>query len=159
VEDRKRRQLRYWTRAAMIGAIYAVITISLAPISYGPIQVRVSEALTVLPFFTSAAIPGLFVGCVIANIYGGLGMIDIVLGSLASLISAVIVNRIRVKYIVPVPPIVVNAIIVGGVVLHYVYGIPVSLGVIQVGAGQLLACYGLGYPLLLVLEKQRQIFA
>ncbi|HOL16789.1 MAG TPA: QueT transporter family protein, partial [Bacillota bacterium] len=68
--------LNYWIKAAMIGAIYAVLTISLAPISYGVIQVRVAEALTVLPYFSPAAIPGLFVGCVIANIFGGNGLLD-----------------------------------------------------------------------------------
>lgn len=151
------RMLNYWTKAAMIGAIYAVLTIALAPISYGVIQVRIAEALTVLPYFTPAAIPGLFVGCLIANIFGGNGLLDIIFGSLATLIAAFAVSRIKVKYLVPIPPIIINALVVG-YVLHFVLGFPLHLTVLWVAAGQLLACYGLGYPLLLILEKQRHLF-
>jgi uncharacterized membrane protein len=141
----------------MISAIYAVLTIALAPISYGVIQVRIAEALTVLPYFTPAAIPGLFVGCIIANIYGGNGLLDIIFGSLATLIAAFAVSRIKVKYLVPIPPIVVNALVVG-YILHFLLGFPLHLTILWVGAGQVLACYGLGYPLLLILEKQRHLF-
>jgi uncharacterized membrane protein len=149
--------LNYWTKAAMIGAIYAVLTVALAPISYGVIQVRVAEALTVLPYFTPAAIPGLFVGCMIANIYGGHGLPDIVFGSLATLAAAFVSSRIKLKYLVPVPPIVINALVIG-YVLHYVLGFPLLPAILWVGAGQALACYGLGYPLLLILEKRRYLF-
>jgi uncharacterized membrane protein len=112
-------RLNYWTRAAMIGAIYALLTVLFAPISYGMIQVRISEMLMILPYFTSAAIPGLFVGCFIANIYGGQGILDIVFGSLATLLSAYIVSKISNKYLVPLPPVIINALIVGWV-LHLV---------------------------------------
>ena len=79
---------KYLTHAAIIAAVYVVLTIIFAPISYGQVQVRISEALTVLPYFTPAAIPGLFIGCIIANIYGGAGIIDIIFGSLATLFAA-----------------------------------------------------------------------
>lgn len=151
------QDLRFWTQAAMIGAIYAVITVGLAPISYGMIQVRVSEILTVLPFFTPAAIPGLFVGCLIANIFGGHGILDIVFGSLATLISAILTSKIKIKYLVPIPPIIINAIVVG-LVLHFVLELPLYLTVLWVGLGQVIACYGLGYPLLLILDKHKKIF-
>ncbi len=153
----KGRHFNYWTRAAMIGAIYALLTIIFAPISYGMVQVRISEMLMVLPFFTTAAIPGLFVGCIIANIFGGFGILDIVFGSLATLISAYIVSKIRNKYLVPMPPIIINAIIVGEV-LHQVLGLPFYLTATWVGIGQTIACYGLGLPLLLFLERHRHIF-
>ncbi len=153
----KRRSYNYWTRAAMIGAIYVVLTLVFAPISYGMIQVRISEALMVLPFFTPAAIPGLFVGCLIANIFGGLGMPDIVFGSLATLLSAYLVSKIDNKYLVPLPPILINAVVIG-FVLHYVLALPLIMTMLWVGLGQIIACYGLGLPLLLFLEKRRHIF-
>jgi len=141
----------------MIGAVYAIITILFAPISYGMVQVRISEMLLVLPYFTPAAIPGLFVGTVIANLYGGLGILDVVFGSLATLLSAYLVSKTGNKYLVPLPPVIVNAIVVG-LVLHYVLNLPLYLTILWVGAGQVIACYGLGLPLLLLLEKRKHIF-
>ncbi len=154
---KKKEQFNYWTRAAMIGAIYAVLTVLFAPISYGMIQVRIAEMLMVLPYFTKAAIPGLFVGCLIANVFGGYGLLDIVFGSLATLISAYIVSKIDNRYLVPLPPVIINAVIVG-MVLSVVLELPFYLTAAWVGAGQVVACYGLGLPLLLFLEKRRYIF-
>jgi len=141
----------------MIAALYAGLTILLAPISYGMIQVRVAEMLMVLPFFTLSAVPGLFVGCLIANIFGGYGLPDIVFGSLASLVAAYLVTKIKNRYLVPLPPVIINAIVVG-LILHYVLELPFFLAAAWVGLGQMLACYGLGLPLLIILEKHRQIF-
>ncbi len=154
----RKKRFSYWTRAAMIAAIYALMTVIFAPISYGMIQVRISEMLMVLPFFTGAAVPGLFVGCLIANIYGGYGIIDIVFGSMATLISAYLVTKIKHRWLVPLPPVVINALIVGAV-LHSVLGLPFYLTVAWVGAGQVIACYGLGLPLLMILEKRQDIFS
>lgn len=154
---KKSNRFNYWTRAAMIGALYAIITIIFAPISYGMVQVRISEMLLILPFFTAAAIPGLFAGTVIANMFGGLGILDIVFGSLATLLSAYLVSKIGNKYLVPLPPIIINAIIVG-LVLHFVLDLPFYLTAVWVGIGQTIACYGLGLPLLLLLERHRHIF-
>jgi len=78
----------YFVRAALIAAIYVILNIIFAPISYGPVQVRIAEALVVLPFIEPSAIIGLSVGCVLANIYGGLGMVDAIGGSLCTLIAA-----------------------------------------------------------------------
>ncbi len=72
------KSTKFLIQAAVIAAIYATLTIVLMPFSYGPMQVRVSEALTILPFFTPAAIPGLFIGCVVSNMVGPYGMLDIV---------------------------------------------------------------------------------
>ncbi len=153
----KSKRFNYWTRAAMIGALYATITVIFAPISYGMVQVRISEMLLVLPYFMPAAIPGLFVGTLIANMFGGLGILDIVFGSLATLLSAYLVSKIGNKYLVPLPPVIINAIVVG-LVLHYVLGLPLYLTAMWVGIGQVIACYGLGLPLLLLLERHRHIF-
>ncbi|KXZ39757.1 Uncharacterized membrane protein [Alkalithermobacter thermoalcaliphilus JW-YL-7 = DSM 7308] len=146
---------KYLVQAALIAAIYATITIILAPISYGEIQVRVSEALTVLPYFTPAAIPGLFVGCIIANIYGGQGMIDIVFGSLATLLAAILSYKANKKILVPLPPVIINGIIIG-FILNYLYSIPLFMAMLWVSIGQLIACYGIGYPLMKTLEKYKE---
>jgi len=149
---------KFWVQAALIGAIYAVLTIAFAPISYGQIQVRISEALTVLPFFTPAAIPGLFIGCIIANLYGGNGIIDIVFGSLATLGAAALSYKMPKKWLVPFPPILVNAIVVGWL-LHYLFQLPLLITMLWIALGQMIACFGIGYPLMLLLEKyQYKIF-
>jgi uncharacterized membrane protein len=148
------KRTRFIIQAAILGAIYAVITILLAPISYGQIQVRIAEALTILPYFTPAAIPGLFVGCIVANIFGGGGPIDIIFGSLASLAAAILSWKMPKPWLVPLPPVVINGLVIGWV-LFKVYGLPFWISVGTVTAGQVIACYGLGYPLLLVLQKNK----
>lgn len=150
--------LLYWSRAAMIAALYVVLTYLSYPISYGLFQVRIAEMLMVLPYFTPAAVPGLFVGCLVANILGPYGAFDVIFGSLATLISAYLVGKIKNKYLVPLPPIIINAVIVGWIILHLVVGFPLIIAVLSVAAGQLIACYGLGLPLLLFLEKRRYLF-
>lgn len=142
----------FLVQASLIAAVYAAITIALAPLSYGELQVRVSEALTILPAFTPAAIPGLFVGCIVANIYGGGGIIDIVFGSLATLIAAYLSYKMPKKWLVPLPPVIVNGIVVG-YILNYLYGAPLLITMGWVTIGQTIACYGLGYPLMKVFEK------
>ena len=140
------------TRIAIIAAIYTAVTILLAPFSYGMVQVRVSEALTVLPFIFPESVIGLFLGCLIANVYGGLGAIDIVFGSLATLIAAYLTSKMPRTYLAPLPPVLVNAVVVG-FILKYVLGMPLFLSMLYVGLGQLVACYGLGLPLLYLLRK------
>jgi uncharacterized membrane protein len=161
---------RFIAQAGIIAALYAalVIIVTLTParyISFGNIQLRFSEALTTLPYFTLAAIPGLFAGCLISNVVGtvsgaGLGMLDIIFGSLATLAAAYCSYLLRRwKWLVPLPPVVINALIVG-LLLTYAYGVklPLAINILTVGAGQALACYGLGMPLLYALEKRRGIF-
>ncbi|MEG0291744.1 MAG: QueT transporter family protein [Anaerovoracaceae bacterium] len=147
--------VKYIVQAGIIAAIYAVLTIILAPISYGPMQVRVSEALTILPVFTSASIPGLFVGCVIANVFGGNGVIDVVFGSLATVVAAFITYKLRNKpLLAPLAPVVLNGGVVGSV-LYFAYGVPMSLFACMgwVAIGELIACYAIGYPLMKLLGK------
>ena len=100
--------------AAMIAAIYVILTSIFAPFGFGEIQVRVAEALTILPAFTSAAIPGLFIGCLIGNILGGAILPDIIFGSLATLIGAVFVFLLRRKnkYVLPLAPVLSNSLII-----------------------------------------------
>ncbi len=148
------QRLRYLTQAAIIAAIYIALTMALAPISYGAIQIRVSEALTVLPYFTPAAIPGLTIGCIIANFNSPLGMVDVILGSGASLLAAIITSKIKDKRLVPLPSIIVNAIVIP-FVLRYTLGLPYFINILWVGFGQTIACYGLGYPLIILLKNSR----
>ena len=102
-----------------------VLTILFA-LLYGMLQVRISEALTILPAFTSAAIPGLFIGCLISNIVGGNGIYDIIFGSLATLIAAVLSFKMPKSYLVPLPPVIINAVVVG-IILYYVLNVPIYM--------------------------------
>ena len=148
---------QYWVYAAVIGSLYAGLTLLLAPISYGVMQVRVSEALTVLAVFTPAAIPGLATGCFFANLLGPGGFVDAVIGSAATLIGALGTYRLRNSLgRALVPPVVANALIIG-LMLRYVYSVPLSAVacILWVGLGELIACYGLGVPLGRVLQKRK----
>ena len=151
---------KYLAEAAVIAAIYALLTIVLASISYGAVQVRISEALTVLPFFTPAAVPGLFVGCIAANIMSPYGLADLIFGSAASLIGAIGSYLLRKKpLLVPLAPVISNGIIVGAM-LYYVYEVPLPLIVqmLYVALGEVVACYAIGYPLMKYLNKYKRIF-
>lgn len=122
--------------SAVIAALYAALTLLLAPISYGGVQCRLSEAMTLLPMVLPQAIPGLFVGCLIANLYTGM-ITDIIFGSLATLIAAVGTYLLRKKPILAAAcPVVTNAIIVG-LVLALTYNWPIPLTMLQVGIGEL----------------------
>ncbi|MCR4435957.1 MAG: QueT transporter family protein [Clostridiales bacterium] len=154
MENKMRKRLIFLAQAAIIAALYAAVTILFAPISYLQVQVRVSEALTVLPAFTPAAIPGLFIGCVIANIFGGVGMLDIIFGSLATLAAAFLSYKMPKKYLVPLPPVILNGIIVGAT-LSYEYNLPLLETMLWVAVGEAAACYILGYILLVRLDKYK----
>lgn len=153
------KRTRSLTKVGVIAALYAVLTMVVAPISYGPMQIRISEALCVLPYFTSAAVPGLFIGCIIANGFGlilgsSLGLMDIIVGSLTTLAAAWLTRRIRFRPLVPLPAAALNAVTVPWT-LSVMLGLPYWVNVLWVGAGQLIACYGIGYPLLLLLDRKR----
>lgn len=149
------KNTKFLLQAAIIAAVYATLTIILMPFSYGVMQIRVSEALTILPYFTPAAIPGLFVGCLVANMMSPIGMIDMVLGSGATLIAAVCSYYLRNRpLLVPLPPVIANGAIIGSM-LYYAYAVPMPLiaCMLWVAAGELIACYVIGYPLLRILKK------
>jgi len=135
------------TRGAAIAALYVVVTIMFQPISYGLVQVRVSEALTLLPYLWIEAVPGVFVGCLIANIWGGAGLLDITLGSAATLVAAILTRYAPNKLLAATSPVVVNALVVGGY-LSYILNTPLLLSIFYVGCGQAIACYALGLPLI-----------
>ena len=144
---------------AAIAAIYVALTMIFAPISFGPVQFRISEALCILPFFTPAAVPGLFIGCLLSNLFCGSAMLDVVFGSLATLIGAVGSWHLRRhKWLVCLPPIIANTLIVPWV-LRYAYGAPdlIIYMIGTLGIGEILAVGVLGNTLLAALDRYKGI--
>jgi len=150
---------RYISQVGIIAGLYAALTVVLAPISYGPIQLRVSEALTALPFLTPAAVPGLFIGCLVANIFGGLGIYDVVGGSLLTLLAAFLTHllaRTRRPILAPLPPVLVNSLGVS-LYLHLLFQLPYWLTVVYIAIGEMATCFVLGYPLLLIILRRKKL--
>ncbi len=151
------KKVLFICEAAVIAALYVVLTVFINAfnLANGNIQIRISEALTVLPFFTPAAVPGLTIGCLLSNTFTGALPMDIVFGTLATLLGALGSYFLRKnKWLVPIPPIVANAIIVP-FVLRYAYGLnlPIPFMMLTVGIGEIISCYILGMLLLNALEK------
>ncbi|MFR1255057.1 MAG: QueT transporter family protein [Eubacterium sp.] len=150
--------------AAMIAALYVVLTLCINAfgLASGVIQVRISEALTILPYFTPAAIPGLVIGCLISNTITGCALLDILLGSFATLLGALGSYALRrFKWLVPLPPIIANTLIVP-YVLRIAYGVEDGIFYLMgtVCAGEILSCYVLGMILLFALDKShKSLFA
>ena len=156
-------KIKYLAQAGIIAALYVVFTLiaNAAGLASGVIQVRISEALTVLPFFTPAAIPGLFLGCLLSNIIGGCVIWDIIFGSLATLLGALGTYAIRKKlpdWCAAIPPILANTLIVP-FVLSYAYEVPDSIPflMLTVGAGEVISCGILGILLLKLLKPHRNV--
>ena len=145
------------TQGAVIAALYVVLTLVFAPISFGPVQVRIAEALCILPMFTPAAIPGLFIGCLIANFIGGGIMLDVIFGSLATLIGAVLGYMLRKnRWLVPLPAVLANTLIVP-FVLRYGYGVvdvAIPVLMLQILIGEVIGCYVLGELLCTAIQKR-----
>lgn len=155
------KKVLFITHAAVIAALYVVLTLfsNLFGLANFPIQVRFSEALTILPFFTPAAIPGLFAGCVISNLLTGCVPLDVLFGSLATLLGSLGTYFLRrfTKWLAPLCPILANTIIVP-FVLAYAYHFEgaVPYFMITVGIGEFLSCGILGMLLLNILQKYRK---
>ena len=154
------KKIRSLTLGAMIAATYVVLTYiaNIFGLASGAIQIRISEALTILPYFTPAAIPGLFIGCILANLLTGCAVWDIVFGSIATLIGAVTASllRNRSKWLAPVPNIISNSLIVP-FVLIYVYGLKEAyyIHLISVFIGEIISGGVLGMILFFILEKHK----
>jgi len=147
------------TLAAMVAAVYAVLTIAL-PFQYGEVQYRVAEAMTVLPFLFPWAAPGLIVGCFLANLIGSPYVLDWVFGTLATALACFLTARCPSKWLAPLPPVLCNAIIVGGEIAFSMAGgfggsfwSLYAFNALTVGFGELLVCYLLGLALLAFLPK------
>ncbi len=147
------------TQAAMIAAVYVVLTYVFSAFSFGQVQIRIAEALTILPVFTPAAVPGLFIGCLIGNITGGAVLPDIIFGSLATLAGAIGTRVLRKKnpIVCTLPPILSNVIVVP-LVLRFAYGVllPIPVMMLTVGIGEVIGCGVLGVGLYTVLKKYKE---
>ena len=157
--------VRELTLAAMVAAMYAVMGYfgNIFGLTFGPIQFRFAEALTV-PFLFPAAVPGLFVGCLIVNLLSPYGVLDIVVGSAASLLAALWTSRLKNRWLAPLPPVVCNTVLVGFTIGWaeaggFTAALPAAWAWngFSVGLGELVVCYALGLPLLGLLPKIRSL--
>ncbi len=159
------QRTQHMVQGAVIAAIYTVLTLLAAAVNlaYGPIQFRFSEALTILPIFTPAAIPGLAIGCLLSNIWSGYGVADMVFGTAATLLAAIATRMVRnirfknVPFLAALPPVLINAVIIGLEISifspgGFMWATFLSMA-LSVGAGELVICYALGLPLAAALER------
>lgn len=158
--NRKSISIHWLMQGAVIAAMYVALTLLFEPISFGTIQIRIAEILTILPLFTSAAIPGLFMGCLLANLIGGTVVLDVVFGSIATLIGAALGYALRSnRWLVPLPAVLTNTVIVP-FVLKYGYGLELPMMVIagHVAVGEFVSCFILGELLASALLERKDIF-
>jgi uncharacterized membrane protein len=138
-------------RIGIIAGLYLAITFLLAPFSFGPLQVRAAEALTLLPILYPEAIPGLFLGCLLANLLGPFGVVDIVFGSLTTLLAAIMTHYFRHSFVAYLSPIFLNAFIVS-LYLYAFFRIPYWPTVLTIGLGESIAVLALGIPLIRLIK-------
>ena len=159
----KQLTIRQITLAALTGALYVALSYfgSIFGLTYGPIQCRFSEALTVLPFLSPLTAWGLFTGCIISNILSPYGPLDLIFGSLATLLAGLLTARCKSKWLAPLPPVLCNGVIVGALIAFQEVGFTAAFpraflfNGLTVALGEALACYVLGLLLLACLEKLR----
>ncbi len=154
------KKTRLMTESALIAAVYVALVLLFKPISFGAIQFRIAEALCVLPFFSLSAVPGLALGCLLGNFFSGAAMPDVIFGTFATLLAAILSYKLRTvsKWLVCLPPILANAVIVP-FVLQYAYGVTDGYFFLfaTVGIGEILAVGVLGNVLLLALEGKKEL--
>lgn len=162
---KSKRSLVFLTQSGVIAALYVALTVLLQPIGFGSVQCRVAEALTVLPVYLPSAVPGLTVGCFLSNLIGlttganPTGALDLLLGTGATAVAALLTYALRnvrfgkLPVAATLPPVIVNALVVGAE-LYVVYGgMPLLAHMALVGGGQILACIGGGLVLAAVIQK------
>ncbi|MDV3428895.1 MAG: QueT transporter family protein [Bacillota bacterium] len=169
-------KLRKILISATIAGIYAALTLAFMPISFGPVNFRISEALTLLPFFSPYAVAGVTVGCLISNLLSPYGIIDMIFGTSATFIAALLtyyIGKSNLKFkrlLAPLPPVIVNAVVVGVLINLTLLKGPsggitsISLNkeallstMFMVGLGEFIVCYFVGLPLIWGLEKNKRI--
>lgn len=159
----KRFSTRELTLAAAVGAAYVVLGYfgNIFSLTFGAIQCRFAEALTVLPFLSPVTGWGLFVGCIITNLLSPYGALDLIFGSFATLLAAFLTARCRKKWLAPLPPVLCNAGIIGALIAFEEVGVSGAFSAaflyhaLTIGGGELIACYGLGLPLLAALGNTK----
>lgn len=142
------------TKAGLVAAIYAGVTLATAGFAYGPTQLRVAESMTLLPLLFPEAVPGLFVGCFLANLIGGYGLADAVVGSLATLVAALITKRCKGPLMGGLPPVLINAVAIG-ILLKAVGAADAALPLVmlQLGAEEAVSVYLFGLPLMGLMKR------
>ena len=161
----KHKNTQKLTLAAMTAAAYAALSLlgAVFGLTFGPIQVRFSEALCLLPFLFPETAWGLGVGCLIANVFSPYGALDIVVGSLSTLIAALLTARCQKKWLAPLPPVIANTVLIGLVLAYEQAGTSAAFwptyafNALTVGLGEAVACYGLGGLLLWRLDKSNAL--
>lgn len=157
----KNFNLRKLTFCGILAAVYTVLTITppLNAIAYGPVQFRVSEALCILPFFAPWTTWGLTLGCLLANLFSTVTALDVVIGTLATLIGCLITAKVRCKWLAPLPTVLSNGVIIGAMLASVLAEMNWLQGFVVYGAqvafGELVVLYVLGMPLLLVMQKRK----
>ncbi len=162
---KQKKSLVFLTQSGVVAALYVALTVLLQPIGFGSVQCRISEALTILPVYMPASIPGLAVGCFLSNLIGlstganPAGALDLLLGTAATLMAALLTYALRhlrigrLPIAATIPPVLINALIVGAE-LYFVYGgMPLIVHMALVGAGQAIACVGGGLVLAVAMQK------
>ena len=157
----KNKKIFYICQAAMIAALYVVLTFiaNAFGLASGSIQIRISEALTILPYFTPAAVPGLTIGCLLSNYLTNCAILDIVFGSAATLLGASLTYALRrSKWLTPLPPILSNTLIVPWV-LRFAYGLEDAIPylMLTVGIGEVISCGVLGMILYAALYRYKNL--
>ncbi|MBO5338312.1 MAG: QueT transporter family protein [Clostridia bacterium] len=151
------KKIRYLTQAAIVAAIYVVLTLFSKPLTFGFVEVRLSEALCVLPFLMPSSVWGLFIGCFISNLFTG-SILDIVVGSFATLVGAYIASKVKFKWLCPLPTVLSNAILIPFVIMNYssVWSLSAYLTAFAgVFASEVASVYIVGMILLVALEKNK----
>jgi uncharacterized membrane protein len=143
---------KYIAKAAIIAAIYVVFTVILGEFAYGPVQFRIAEALVILPLVEPSSILGVTIGCMVANIFGGYGPIDIFGGSLVTLIAAYFTSKMPNRVLAVLPPVLLNALIVS-IWVSKLSGIPYIAIVLNIALGEAIAVGVLGMILLSIYNK------
>ena len=145
--------------AGIIAAVYAGLTLFLPIPQYGSVQLRIAEAMTVLPFLFPEAVPGLAVGCFLSNLLGSPYVLDWIFGTLATLLAAIWTSKLKNRYLAPLPPVVCNAVIVGAEIAYFstlegaAFWPAYAFNAFTVGLGEAISCFVLGGLLLRTLEK------
>lgn len=156
------KKIKSMVFAAAIAAIYAGLTVIAAPISYGPVQFRISEAMNVLAVVFPEAIWGLSVGCFLSNMIGGYGLPDMVFGTLATVLSCLWISKLKHKLIIPLPPVIVNGVVVGLIIAWAMGGesfwYTFIISALQVAGGEMAVMYILGLPLLYALPRLKNAY-
>ncbi|WP_291561652.1 MULTISPECIES: QueT transporter family protein [unclassified Clostridium] len=143
-------------KVSLVAAIYAVITYVLAPISFGAIQFRLSEIMTLLAFIDPLYVPALTLGCGIANLFSPVGVIDVIVGTAATFIATFAMSKSKNMIIASLYPTIVNAIMIGAM-LYYAFNLPLVLSALQVGVGEFVVVTIIGVPVFKLVLKDKSL--